>query len=94
MKNRRAEFTAKHSRRPSPDEEREIRRLEQEDRRIEVAERQEREVKRAYLSANPGADEALWEREKTALLAADRAARAKRQEAAARESQSRLYRSF
>jgi hypothetical protein len=93
MTNRHAEFAAKHLRRPTREEAQQILELEREDRKAQVAERHERELKRAYM-ATPGADEAGWEREKAGILAEDRKARAVKNKDAARRAQGRLYRSF
>jgi hypothetical protein len=93
MTNRRNAFLAKHIRQPTPDEAREIEHQEREDARQRDAQCHERELRRAYL-ATPGADEAGWEREKAAILAADRKERTVKGRDAARRAQGQLYRVF
>jgi hypothetical protein len=69
------------------------RKAAREQRRARDIQRHEEDLRRAYLET-PGADEAGWEKEKGAILAADRADRAVKNKAAARRSQATLYRSF
>jgi hypothetical protein len=91
--NRRAEFAAKHLRQPTREEAQQLVELEQEDRRQREAERHERELRRAFM-ATPGATPEQWEKEKTTILATDRAEQSAKNKDAARQAQGRLYRNF
>jgi sigma54-dependent transcription regulator len=93
MMNRRANFLAEHKRQPTREEAQQILELEREDRRAAEATRHETELRRAYLAC-PGADEAGWARERSAILAEDRKERALQAKDAARRAQSVIYKEF
>ena len=86
-----SEFLARELREPTPEEMADIRRRDLEERRQREAERHEAEVKRAYL-AQPGSDEAGWQRDRTALLAETRKQDAIKQRDAARDQITLSYR--
>jgi hypothetical protein len=93
LSQRRGAFLAEHRRQPTPEEEREMREAAREDAKAAEAERHENELRRAYLG-QPGATEAGWAQEKSAILEKDRAERTLANREAARRAQSALYVDF
>jgi hypothetical protein len=93
MTNRRSAFLAEHLRQPTAEEARQLAEQERADRRDAEAARYEAGLRQAYL-ATPGATPEQWEKEKPAILAEARKARAVANADAARKAQSRLYRNF